>query len=156
MNSFKIERLSYFLNYSQITKYNMHKNNFRRFCTTDIIWSYAHNELKEKQNELFNNVSKTNIYFLLKKQIISRNFCTQRSDDDNPITETEEENLQESRLPFPVTHSLPATVVVPEHWPNVPLIAVSRNPVFPRFIKLLEVKLLLPCNLTLPKYIWSI
>lgn len=27
---------------------------------------------------------------------------------------------------------------VPEHWPHVPVIAVSRNPVFPRFIKLVE------------------
>jgi hypothetical protein len=38
------------------------------------------------------------------------------------------------------THqSLPATVVVPEVWPHLPLIAVNRNPVFPRFIKLIEV-----------------
>ena len=36
-------------------------------------------------------------------------------------------------------HSLPATVVVPEVWPHLPLLAVSRNPVFPRFIKLIEV-----------------
>lgn len=35
-------------------------------------------------------------------------------------------------------HSLPATVVVPEVWPHVPLIAINRNPVFPRFIKLIE------------------
>ena len=27
---------------------------------------------------------------------------------------------------------------VPDHWPHVPVIAVSRNPVFPRFIKLVE------------------
>lgn len=38
------------------------------------------------------------------------------------------------------THqSLPATVIVPEVWPHLPLIAVNRNPVFPRFIKLIEV-----------------
>ncbi|KAB0800359.1 hypothetical protein PPYR_06099 [Photinus pyralis] len=34
--------------------------------------------------------------------------------------------------------ALPATVVVPEVWPHVPVIAVSRNIVFPRFIKLIE------------------
>ncbi|XP_014477922.1 PREDICTED: lon protease homolog, mitochondrial isoform X2 [Dinoponera quadriceps] len=34
--------------------------------------------------------------------------------------------------------SLPATVVVPEVWPHVPVIAINRNPVFPRFIKLIE------------------
>uniref|UniRef100_A0A8C9T112 Lon protease homolog n=1 Tax=Scleropages formosus TaxID=113540 RepID=A0A8C9T112_SCLFO len=31
-------------------------------------------------------------------------------------------------------------LVVPEVFPHVPLIAVSRNPVFPRFIKIIEVK----------------
>lgn len=31
-------------------------------------------------------------------------------------------------------------MMVPDVFPNVPLIAVSRNPVFPRFIKILEVK----------------
>ncbi|XP_071455183.1 lon protease homolog, mitochondrial isoform X2 [Hetaerina americana] len=36
-------------------------------------------------------------------------------------------------------HTLPATVIVPEVWPNVPLIAVNRNPVFPRFIKMIEI-----------------
>nr|CAD7400087.1 unnamed protein product [Timema poppensis] len=40
---------------------------------------------------------------------------------------------------YPVHHSLPATVVVPEVWPHLPLIAISRNPVFPRFIKLVEI-----------------
>lgn len=40
----------------------------------------------------------------------------------------------------PQQTTLPASVVVPEVWPQVPLIAVNRNPVFPRFIKLIEVK----------------
>ncbi|XP_046441965.1 lon protease homolog, mitochondrial-like isoform X2 [Daphnia pulex] len=39
----------------------------------------------------------------------------------------------------PVIHSLPATMTVPETWPNVPVIAINRNPVFPRFIKIIEV-----------------
>ncbi|XP_070604039.1 lon protease homolog, mitochondrial [Erythrolamprus reginae] len=33
-----------------------------------------------------------------------------------------------------------APLVVPEHVPHVPLIPISRNPVFPRFIKIIEVK----------------
>lgn len=37
---------------------------------------------------------------------------------------------------------LPATVAVPEVWPQVPVIAINRNPVFPRFIKLIEVILI--------------
>ncbi|KAJ8937351.1 hypothetical protein NQ314_011896, partial [Rhamnusium bicolor] len=36
------------------------------------------------------------------------------------------------------TPQLPATVAVPEVWPHVPVIAISRNIVFPRFIKLIE------------------
>lgn len=35
--------------------------------------------------------------------------------------------------------NLPATMMVPEIWPTVPVIAITRNPVFPRFIKILEV-----------------
>lgn len=34
---------------------------------------------------------------------------------------------------------LPAAVVVPEVWPHVPVIAISKNIVFPRFIKLIEI-----------------
>lgn len=33
-------------------------------------------------------------------------------------------------------------MMVPEVFPNVPLIAVSRNPVFPRFIKIIEVSIM--------------
>ena len=40
----------------------------------------------------------------------------------------------------PVIHHLPATMTVPEIWPSVPVIAINRNPVFPRFIKIIEVK----------------
>nr|XP_018912993.1 PREDICTED: lon protease homolog, mitochondrial-like isoform X1 [Bemisia tabaci] len=40
---------------------------------------------------------------------------------------------------YPLHHSLPATVVVPEVWPQLPLIGITRNPVFPRFIKLIEI-----------------
>jgi len=39
----------------------------------------------------------------------------------------------------PIIHSLPATMTVPEVWPNVPVIAINRNPVFPRFIKIIEI-----------------
>lgn len=36
-----------------------------------------------------------------------------------------------------------STVTVPDIYPNVPLIAVNRNPVFPRFLKMIEVNI---CN----------
>ncbi|EDW35332.1 GL20881 [Drosophila persimilis] len=34
---------------------------------------------------------------------------------------------------------LPATVVVPDVWPHVPLLAMRKNPLFPRFMKIVEV-----------------
>jgi Lon-like ATP-dependent protease len=30
-------------------------------------------------------------------------------------------------------------MTVPDHWPNLPVIAITRNPVFPRFIKIVEI-----------------
>lgn len=38
-----------------------------------------------------------------------------------------------------VDGQLPTKVAVPEVWPHVPIISVSRNPIFPRFMKILEV-----------------
>eukprot|EP00092_Neocalanus_flemingeri_P058789 GFUD01070166.1.p1 GENE.GFUD01070166.1~~GFUD01070166.1.p1 ORF type:complete len:583 (+),score=168.38 GFUD01070166.1:52-1800(+) len=35
--------------------------------------------------------------------------------------------------------SVPSTVTVPDEWPVVPIIAVNRHPVFPKFIKIIEV-----------------
>lgn len=37
---------------------------------------------------------------------------------------------------------LPATVAIPEVWPHLPVIATRRNPVFPRFMKIIEVSLI--------------
>nr|CAH7743132.1 unnamed protein product [Callosobruchus chinensis] len=59
-------------------------------------------------------------------------FCSTKnpegSDDDvGPPPEDESFNPQ-----------LPATVAVPEVWPHVPVIAIAKNIVFPRFIKLIE------------------
>ncbi|XP_032573243.1 lon protease homolog, mitochondrial isoform X1 [Drosophila sechellia] len=34
---------------------------------------------------------------------------------------------------------LPATVAVPDVWPHVPLLAMRKNPLFPRFMKIVEV-----------------
>lgn len=84
--------------------------------------------------------------------VSARNFCTQRSgdEDESPYLDSETQELSDtSALDFPVTQSLPATMVVPEEWPHVPLIAINRTPVFPRFIKLLEVSYRNPSDLRL-------
>ncbi|KAK9308431.1 hypothetical protein QLX08_001596 [Tetragonisca angustula] len=59
-----------------------------------------------------------------------RSFATKRYNDKDSS------NNNEDDIGDPA--SLPATVVVPEVWPHVPVIAINRNPVFPRFIKLIE------------------
>lgn len=58
--------------------------------------------------------------------VVSARFFATKSDDNG-------------EQPGDYSASLPATVVVPEVWPYVPVIAINRNPVFPRFIKLIEI-----------------
>lgn len=73
-------------------------------------------------------------YLSPSKQIgLGRYFSTNKSDppDEDP------EHKDETPL---FSSQLPATVAVPEVWPQVPVIAINRNPVFPRFIKLIEVR----------------
>lgn len=65
----------------------------------------------------------------------ARYFSTGKKDDP---PEEEPEIKDETPL---FSSQLPATVAVPEVWPQVPVIAINRNPVFPRFIKLIEVSL---------------
>ena len=60
-----------------------------------------------------------------------RSFATKKSSDRDPPNEGNGDQIDDPA-------SLPATVVVPEVWPHVPVIAINRNPVFPRFIKLVE------------------
>ncbi|XP_012273098.1 lon protease homolog, mitochondrial isoform X2 [Orussus abietinus] len=62
-----------------------------------------------------------------------RHFSTKKPSDVDPPIDPEAEPTEQ----YPA--SLPATVVVPEVWPHVPVIAINRNPVFPRFIKLIEI-----------------
>lgn len=74
-------------------------------------------------------------YLPLQRQVGSfRLYSTGNKDDpseDEPDVKVE---------PPLFSSQLPATVAVPEVWPQVPVIAINRNPVFPKFIKLLEVR----------------
>lgn len=72
---------------------------------------------------------------LLKRTCLNTKFLTgvrfyvsKESDDEHRGNSEEHFNPQ-----------LPATVAVPDVWPHVPVIAINRNIVFPRFIKLIEV-----------------
>lgn len=72
-------------------------------------------------------------YLSPSKQVgFGRYFSTNKSDPPEEDPEPKDET--------PLFSSqLPATVAVPEVWPQVPVIAINRNPVFPRFIKLIEI-----------------
>jgi len=64
-----------------------------------------------------------------------RLFSTKKEEEVPPI-----EDIEEVDAPTDFLHTnLPTTVAIPEVWPYLPCIAVNRNPVFPRFMKILEV-----------------
>ncbi len=42
-------------------------------------------------------------------------------------------------LPVPRHHAI-APVNIPDYFPEIPLLPLSRNPIFPRFVKMLEVR----------------
>lgn len=63
--------------------------------------------------------------------LASRSYCTKNDSSDDEI------GLDGSEFNQPPV--LPATVSIPDVWPNLPVIATQRNPVFPRFMKILEV-----------------
>lgn len=67
-----------------------------------------------------------------------KHFFSTKGKGDEEADAIEVEPEVESPAEFIHTH-LPATVAIPEVWPYLPCIATSRNPVFPRFMKILEV-----------------
>ncbi|XP_065352097.1 lon protease homolog, mitochondrial isoform X1 [Cloeon dipterum] len=72
--------------------------------------------------------------------ILSRKFSSEKpsgGESAGAPEEAEEAGVEDED--YPSHHSLPTTVTVPEVWPHVPVIAISRNPVFPRFIKMIEI-----------------
>ncbi|XP_055383552.1 lon protease homolog, mitochondrial isoform X2 [Condylostylus longicornis] len=83
------------------------------------------NNVKSKWNiQSFN--SRYNIASIAPYHI--RAFSTKKEpDDEQPINEGENQG------------QVPATVAIPEVWPHLPLVAIRRTPVFPRFMKIIEV-----------------
>jgi len=62
-----------------------------------------------------------------------RMFSSNNSDDENSPPAEDPIKLDEPSL------SLPTTQTIPDVWPILPIIAVNRHPVFPKFIKIIEV-----------------
>jgi len=68
--------------------------------------------------------------------------------DDGAKPEQEVEKEEEAEDPAhqpPVNFPMSAltTMAVPDFFPNVPVLAISRNPVFPRFVKMIEVSIII-------------
>lgn len=67
-------------------------------------------------------------------------YSTDGGKKGNPEEEVEEVEVDSEPTPTFIHTQLPATVAIPEVWPYLPCVATSRNPVFPRFMKILEVR----------------
>lgn len=63
--------------------------------------------------------------------VVSRFYSTEDHPPDPRLLDEDPEALADQAR-------LPAAVAIPEVWPQVPVIATRRNPVFPRFLKVLE------------------
>jgi hypothetical protein len=77
-------------------------------------------------------------------QFYQKNYFSTKGKGEEEADAIEAEAETEGPPEFIHTH-LPATVAIPEVWPYLPCIATSRNPVFPRFMKILEVSSTLTC-----------
>ncbi|KAH8367741.1 hypothetical protein KR084_002174 [Drosophila pseudotakahashii] len=67
--------------------------------------------------------------------MVQRFYSRKRDDSDEDVmSEGHGPELMSDRDP-----QLPATVAVPDVWPHVPLLAMRKNPLFPRFMKIVEV-----------------
>ncbi|KAF5289191.1 hypothetical protein FQR65_LT00077 [Abscondita terminalis] len=93
--------------------------------------NYRNSHLDETSNNLL-HVQWNRPLLGTKSIALSRSFATK---DSSSGSDDQHDN---GSYITPPESGLPATVVVPEVWPHVPVIAISRNIVFPRFIKLIE------------------
>ncbi|XP_039486170.1 lon protease homolog, mitochondrial isoform X1 [Drosophila santomea] len=67
--------------------------------------------------------------------MVQRFYSRKRDDSDEDLmSESQGPELMSDRDP-----QLPATVAVPDVWPHLPLLAMRKNPLFPRFMKIVEV-----------------
>ncbi|XP_023224137.1 lon protease homolog, mitochondrial-like [Centruroides sculpturatus] len=84
---------------------------------------------------LLTNVYRLNSYYSCQNV---RYYCSKKDEDkqDNP---TESTNGEKKELSNVSSVNALSAITVPEVWPVVPVIAVNRNPVFPQFIKVLEI-----------------
>lgn len=136
-------QLSAIANRARIFSFTRSSTRIKRFQHSDLTSNslYSKVVVKEpyginaKSRLLLRDNQKKALYLLDRRSVsCCRYFSTKQGEgndaDHAPPPEDDGYNTQ-----------LPATVAVPEVWPHLPVIAISRNIVFPRFIKLIEVSL---------------
>ncbi|KAI9588340.1 lon protease homolog, mitochondrial isoform 1-T1 [Glossina fuscipes fuscipes] len=107
-------------NISRLVIYERQKASFAKDCST--LKRFNALTIKQQQQRSL--------------AICARRLCSNRNkrDEEEELIEQEPHEYIINKEP-----QLPATVAVPEVWPHLPLLAIRRNPVFPRFMKILEV-----------------
>lgn len=117
--------------------FNLSRNHLRSY-TPKYVSSCAINFNVRKHR--VNNLHSIGLQKLSAAPSFYQSHCysTKKGDEEADAIEAEAE-AETPPNDFIHTH-LPATVAVPEVWPYLPCIATSRNPVFPRFMKILEVR----------------
>lgn len=65
---------------------------------------------------------------------------SEKEENAEDVVSEDGEELGLEMLPLPRHHAI-APVNIPSVFPEVPVLPISRNPLFPRFVKMLEVKL---------------
>lgn len=113
---------------------NLHKSLFR--SKASLILKTKFNNLNRLSNELKSNSINPFKQIQSSSIIFSRNFC---SDSTNQKKNESETSDYDSDKPPDKTESALSTLQVPEYWPQLPVIAINRNPVFPKFIKIIEI-----------------
>lgn len=112
-------------------------NSSRNNCKTRLISSLQlqlsnQHQLRSYNRQRLLEISKPSI------NVSSLRFYSSKKDEEeSEVIENDPEVAGGND--FLHTH-LPATVAIPDIWPYLPVIAVSRSPVFPRFMKILEVR----------------
>lgn len=113
------------------------KSNSRAFSASTHNYYVTNKNSFQKIPHTAESIYLLNKNYYLTNRLVSgvKFFSTKKEDDEgrSPSPARPKEQHHEYHT------QLPATVAVPEVWPHLPVIAINRNPVFPRFLKLVEV-----------------
>lgn len=63
-----------------------------------------------------------------------RGYCSEKTNKEPEETVEYDEKIPETK-----NENALSTLQVPEFWPQLPVIAINRNPIFPKFIRIIEI-----------------